>query len=138
MADCDKKLKHLEFIQAVITRMSTDSFMIKGWSVTLVSAIFALAAKDANIKYAVVSYIPVIVFWILDGFFLAQEKQYRKLYEKVSGQDEEDIDFSMKAVEWNTGDRTWRACIFSKTLIPFHGALLAAVLIVMFIIPHLG
>jgi len=32
--------KHLELIQAVITRMAGNSFLIRGWSVTLVSALF--------------------------------------------------------------------------------------------------
>jgi hypothetical protein len=44
----ESKLKHLEFIQNVITRMNTNSFLIKVWVATLVSALFALAAKDAN------------------------------------------------------------------------------------------
>ena len=40
------KLKHLEFIQAAINRMAGNLFMLKGWSVTLIAALFALAAKD--------------------------------------------------------------------------------------------
>jgi hypothetical protein len=31
----DAKLKHLEFIQAVISRMSTSSFIFKGWAITI-------------------------------------------------------------------------------------------------------
>ena len=80
----DKKLKHLEFIQNVITRMNTNSFVIKGWSVTLVSALFALAADKANLTFVLIAYLPVIVFWALDGFFLSQEKQYRELYNEVA------------------------------------------------------
>jgi len=133
----ENKRKHLEFIQNVITRMNTNSFLIKGWSVTLVSALFALAAKDANIKYAIVAYVPIFVFWALDGFFLSQERQYRKLYEDVSNKPEDRIDFSMNAAGWNTGNASWPACVFSKTLSPYHGALLAVVCIVMFVIPRL-
>ena len=44
----DKKLKHLEFIQGVINRLSTNSFLLKGWSVVLVSALFALSTQDSN------------------------------------------------------------------------------------------
>jgi hypothetical protein len=36
----ENKRKHLEFIQGVITRMNTSSFLIKGWTITLVSALF--------------------------------------------------------------------------------------------------
>jgi hypothetical protein len=133
----ESKLKHLEFIQSVITRLSTNSFLIKGWSVSLVVAIFALAAKDANIKYAIVAYIPVLAFWALDGFFLSQEKQYRELFATVARKDNADIDFSMNASSFAEGDRTWLRCVVSKTLFPFHGALLLAVCIVMFAIPNL-
>lgn len=133
----EKKLKHLEFIQNVITRMNTNSFLIKGWSVTLVAAIFALAAENANIRYAIIAYVPVIVFWVLDGFFISQEKQYRELYKDVASKDEAQIDFSMNASGWNSDGRTWAHGIFSKTLWPFHGALLLVVCIVMFVIPRL-
>jgi hypothetical protein len=78
----EKKLKHLEFIQNIITRMNANSFAIKGWSVTLVSALFALAADKADMKFILVALLPVAVFWILDGFFLSQEKQYRNFMRK--------------------------------------------------------
>lgn len=41
----ENKLKHLDFLQLVITRMNVNSFSLKGWAVTLVSALFAFAAK---------------------------------------------------------------------------------------------
>ena len=49
----EQKLKHLEFIQNVINRMNSNSFLIKGWAVTLIAAIFALAAKDSNFQYII-------------------------------------------------------------------------------------
>ena len=42
------KLEHLKMLQAVITRMASNSFMVKGWCITLVSALLALSAKDAR------------------------------------------------------------------------------------------
>ena len=44
----DAKLKHLEFIQDVITRMNSNSFLLKGWCVTLMSVLFALSARDTG------------------------------------------------------------------------------------------
>ncbi|MGB8368022.1 MAG: hypothetical protein ACLPYZ_01690 [Limisphaerales bacterium] len=128
----DNKLKHLEFIQNIITRMNANSFVIKGWSVTLVSALFALAADKANLKFVLIAYIPVLTFWALDGFFLSQEKQYRKLYEEVAAKKEDNIDFNLNASKFNTGDQSWFSSTFTKTLVPFHGALLSVVLLVTF------
>jgi len=130
----EKRLKHLEFVQNVITRMNSNSFLIKGWTITLVAALFALAAKDANINYVIVSYVVLPVFWLLDGFFIANERQYRELYSEIRKLKEDEIDFDMDASKFNSGNRTWLAGIFSKTLIPFYGISIITTLIVMFII----
>ena len=128
------KIKHLEFLQNVITRMNSNSFLIKGWTITLVSALFALAAKDANVNYVLISYIVIPVFWILDGFYISQERQYRDLYNDVAGKLEVDIDFSMDASSYCKGNRIWLAGIFSKTLIPFYCITVATTLTVIFLI----
>ncbi len=91
----EKKLKHLELIQNIINRMASNSFLIKGWCVTLVSAVFVLAAKDANTTFIAVAFFPVLIFWILNAYFLRQERLFRKLYDKVRVTDEDAIDFSM-------------------------------------------
>ena len=91
----ENKIKHLEFIQNVITRMNSNSFMIKGWCVTLVAALFALAAKDSEVKFAIIAYIVIPTFWVLDGFFIIREKHFRDLYNQVRLKNEEDIDYSM-------------------------------------------
>ena len=41
----NNKIKHLEFIQSTITRMNQNSFQIKGWMITLVSALLAHYAR---------------------------------------------------------------------------------------------
>lgn len=130
----ENKRKHLEFLQNVITRMNSNSFLIKGWTITLVSALFALAANDANVNYVLVSYIAIPVFWILDGFYISQERQYRNLYAVVAAKKEDAIDFSMDASDFNKGDRTWIAGIFSPTLNWFYGVSIVVTLTVMFLI----
>ena len=58
----ESKTKHLEMIQGVINRLSTNSFLLKGWSVVLVSALFALSAGDSNPAFIFLAYIPALVF----------------------------------------------------------------------------
>ncbi|MCQ2335869.1 MAG: hypothetical protein MJ010_01650 [Paludibacteraceae bacterium] len=79
----EEKIKHLEFIQNVITRMNTNSFQLKGWMITIVSALLALYANSENVLYIFVAIAPVIIFWCLDAFYLKQEKLYRKLYQEI-------------------------------------------------------
>ena len=55
----EKKIKHLEMIEAVIERMAKNSFQLKGWAMTLVAAIIALSAKDADRRFILFGIIPV-------------------------------------------------------------------------------
>ena len=130
----DKTIAHLGFIQAVITRMGTNSFLLKGWSITLVAAIFALSAKDADHRFVLIAYFPVIVFWGLDGFFLHQEKLFRKLYEEVANSNIASDLFTMNTESVRGMVSSLSAVIFSKTLFIFHGSIVAVVLFAMFAI----
>ncbi len=130
----EKKTKQLEFIQGIINRMAANSFLIKGWCITLVSALFALAAKDANVKYTLIAYIPVLVFWILDGYYLWQERLFRALYDNIRLKEESLIDFSMDTRTFRTGRNTWIKSIFSYTLSIFYSSLIITMLIVMYLL----
>ncbi|MCD4664468.1 MAG: hypothetical protein K8R68_04290 [Bacteroidales bacterium] len=131
------KIKHLEMIQNVIDRMARNSFLLKGWSVLLISALFALSAKDKTIYFVYLAYFPAIAFWSLDGFFLRQERLFRALYDKVRKQKEDQIDFSMNTSEFKNVVDCWFCVCFSNTLRIFHGAILATILIVMIIVLNL-
>lgn len=130
----ENKRKHLEFIQGVVNRLSTNSFLLKGWSVGLVAALFALSAKDARPAFLFLAYIPAIIFWGLDGYCLWQERLYRALYKHVRLMSENDVDFCMSTekVQGKKG-LSWFDATFSKTLIAFHGALIFAIVVVMFL-----
>jgi len=127
----EAKLKHLEFIQGVINRLATNSFQLKGWSVLLVSALFALSAANAKVAFVFLAYIPAAVFWGLDGYFLMVERAYRDLYNRVRVMT--DVDFSMATGDTETGFWRWVDATLSKTLWPFHGAIIGAILAVMFL-----
>lgn len=130
----ERKLKHLEFIQGVINRLSTNSFLLKGWSVVLVSALLALSGNYSNIVFTILAYFPTIIFWGLDGYFLALEREYRNYYELVSKKDVKCIDFSMSLKNSNISYKSWCKAVLSKTLIPFHGSLIASIIIFMLVI----
>lgn len=121
----EKKIKHLEMIQAVINRMASNSFALKGWAVSLVAGIFVLAGKNTDKLYFLVAYVPIIVFWWLDAYYLLQERLYRSLYDKVRNTDESNIDFSMKASskEFDSNKNCYCSCLISKTVLGFYGPL---------------
>jgi len=73
-------MKEVEIIQEIINRMAFNSFLIKGLAITLVVGTLLL---KGNKNQVLIAFIPLIVFWLLDGYFLWQERMYRKLYEWV-------------------------------------------------------
>lgn len=88
-------IKHLEVIQNGITRMANNSFLLKGWTVTLVAALFALAAQNSNSKFVILAFFPVVIFWILDDYYLWQEELFRALYNDI--RQKQRIAFSLKS-----------------------------------------
>lgn len=118
----EKKMKHLEMIQGVINRMASNSFLLKGWAVTLVAGIFALSSKDADKLYFLIAYIPILVFWGLDAYYLLQERLYRKLYDKICLLQEQSVDFYMDASvpESSNEKYSFWNCVFSKTVLGFY------------------
>ena len=134
----DNKLVHLQMLQSVVTRMAGNSFLLKGWSVTLASALFALAADKANVYFVYLAYFPVVMFWVLDGYFLRQERLFRKLYDRVRGAPDNAIDYSMDTTAVSSEVQTWFGTCFSTTLIIFHGKVFGAVLVVMLVLAALN
>ena len=90
----------------------------------MVSAMFALAAKDSQFLFVYLAFFPAISFWCLDGYFLRQERLFRKLYDNVRPLSEEDVDFSMNTQPVQDQVETWPEVTLSKTLIAFHGVIL--------------
>lgn len=118
----ENKIKHLELIQGIINRIASNSFMLKGWAVTLVAGVFALAGKDTDKMYFLVAYVPIIVFWLLDSYYLLQERLYISLYNKVRETEEDEIDFSLAATKEKFGNSYNCFCstLFSKTELWFY------------------
>lgn len=79
----EPKEKHLEFLQDVITRHNSNSFMIKGWAITICTAVYALAGTLNHAFISLVAIVPISIFWVLDSFYLANERCYVSLYNAV-------------------------------------------------------
>ena len=138
----EKKLKHLEFIQGVVNRLATASFRMKGWSVVLVSALLVLGARASSFEMGLVALVPVLVFWALDGYFLSRERLFRKLYDGVRQQYDEDVDFSMDLEEVKSTGRLWSgdwcSAVRSRTLWPFYGMLALLAILATVILPRVA
>ncbi|MFC4126244.1 hypothetical protein [Nocardia rhizosphaerae] len=84
----DYRIKHLEMLQSIIARLSQQSFTVRGWSVTLVSVIFALLSAQSQHRSELIllALAPTWIFWGLDGYYLNLERRYRRLFASVARQ----------------------------------------------------
>jgi len=132
----ENKRKHLEFIQNIISRMAGNLFFLRGWTITLIAALLALFAKGNNSNYIIYFLIVLTsVFWILDGYFLSQERLFRSLYNHVRKLKEEEIDFSMDTNEYKQYKKnTLTYSMFSSTLLVFYLPLIIAAIIIAYLI----
>ncbi|MEK7099003.1 MAG: hypothetical protein AAB916_00620 [Patescibacteria group bacterium] len=130
----ENKRKHLEFIQGIISRMAGNLFFLRGWTITLIGALLALFSKNNSPDYIFYFLIlAVFIFWILDGYFLSQERSYRDLYNHVRKLKEEDIDFSMDIGEYQEFKKnTLIYSMFSYTLLVFYLPLISVAFFIMY------
>jgi len=125
-------LKEIDIIQDIIKRMAFNSFMIKGWAITLVVVTLLLKGTE---KYQVwLAFIPLIVFWFLDAYFLWQERMYRKLYEWVINNrlKTEEYLFDMNAYRFKNEVQSIPRIMFSITLGWFYGSI--AILVIIYVL----
>ena len=133
----DNKIKHLEMIQSNISRMAQNSFTLKGWSLTLVIALFAFVPKQNAWVFIPIAIVPIIIFALLDAYYLQLERRYRKLYDIVRKKDENEIDFDMKITEYcKDKSNSLLKCLFSKSICTYYFLILllsVGIIIALFI-----
>lgn len=127
--------KEIDLIQGCINRMASNSFMLKGWAISLVAVVLALTADRLNPLFLSCSIVvPLLCFWYLDAFFLRTEKMYRKMYdwvlkERKEGNTEYLYDLNPNRFKDNVESHC--RVMFSKTLRIFYGIPLLVVLFVI-------
>ena len=121
------KRTHLAIIRAVILRMAAASWVLRAWSVAIVSALVAVAMDAVHARFAWLAVFMAIVFWLLDAHFHRQERLYRKVYRRVRDLKEADIDFSMDTAPVDNEGDAWTAVLLSKKLGAFYGAVIACI-----------
>ena len=130
----NNKIKHLEFIQSTITRMNQNSFQIKGWMITLVSALLALYASSEKVVYILIAIVPAVVFWFLDASYLQQERRFRGVYNDVAGLSPDDSritvrEFEMPIQKYQCGKYCYFNVLFSRTIFPLYGIVIVGLVV---------
>lgn len=122
--------KEIDLLQACINRMAQNSFLIKGWMISLVAVIIALLPEKIGVDIrvlCVVAFVVTICFWYLDAFFLRMETLYRWKYSWVIENRQSTLDFAYDLNPHN--DKTWVGgsiepnilkIMFSQTFLPLY------------------
>jgi hypothetical protein len=131
--------KEIDLIQGVINRMANNSFLLKGWLISLIAVLLALSKDsllscDLKLIFLILCF-PIIIFWYLDAFFLHREKCYRELYNwviknrMISNENLYSLDFRPHQKKVKSIFRI----MFSQTLFPFYGlAFLLLLILILF------
>lgn len=123
-------------IQAVVSRLANNSFLMKGWALTIAGAFFGFSVSQSRAELAMISLLPTVCFWALDAYFLRCERLFRHLFAKVRTQDGSVEPFFMNATSGTFAKGapktvgSWRSAIFRPTLSVFYGAIAASALAV--------
>lgn len=129
----DDRRQHLAFIQDVITRMNSNSFNLKGLTITIVAALGAFFVNDYDegtaVVYLAIALLLVLIFWFLDAYYLKMERQYRLLYE-AAVKDKAEL-YKMKADDYYV---CYFEVLFSKTMWPLYLSMAVVLTVAIFII----
>lgn len=135
MENEEKLHKEIDLIQGCINRMSNNSFLLKGWTISINGVILALFSKNIN-KFFIGLIIILItfIFWRLDAYYLRLEKMFRKLYEwklETRKKGNEENFYSLNTEKFEREVSGILKTMFSKTLFLFYGFIIILVLIIL-------
>lgn len=93
---------HLNTLQNIISRLSNYSANCKSWTITIVSALSIVLLTEEKSKFFILLVFPILIFWIVDCYYLGLEKAFREIYDKfqndlnTNSNIETDIQFTLK------------------------------------------
>lgn len=135
----EEVIKHLEFIQNIITRMNSNSFMIKGLTITIASALLAVYASEKNPDFILITLFPLILFWLLDAYYLTQERKFRGLYNDILNENSNNLKpFEMRPDLYKGGKYSFWSVIFSKTIATTYLIVLITMLFIYLLLKFSG
>lgn len=137
--DSNSVQSYLNILQGIITRMATNSASCKTWCISLVSAILVVIADKNKPNYAWISLIPIVLFFLLDSYYLGQERSFREIYNNFikdlhSGKITTDKLFILKPPSGMNVVNLLLSSSLSFSVYPFYLTLLLTVVIARYLI----
>lgn len=115
-----EKISHLQIVQNIIDRMNRNSFQLKGWCITIVSAFLALFAKTCQTRYLFISVLPTLLFGLLDTYYLQMENKLIGIYNDIlSGSDKVKL-FEIPLNDYSDRQYSFMTAFKSKSICGFY------------------
>ncbi len=133
--------KHVDYLESNIARMNQCSFQMKGWAITVVSALIAVyvstisESNPGNKMYIWIAIVPAVLFWILDAFYLSKEYKFIGIYNDVTGITPEDKrikvkDYDMPLKKYKGWKYSfWHAFLWSASTTLLYGAIVVGLVL---------
>ncbi|MFJ3416948.1 hypothetical protein ACIPN8_11425 [Streptomyces sp. NPDC086082] len=117
----ETRVKHLELLQVTIGRFGTNSFLVKGWAMAVNGGLVTVAAGGAGWAVAVIALMMTWGFWLLDTYYLEQERLFRSLYDRSLTPDPGQVPLFSMDVGRYAQSVPWRVVAMSRTMRLFYG-----------------
>jgi len=118
--------KHMDYVQAVINRLAGNSFLMKGWALTVSSALLGLGVSGGNSLLALVAALPAWAFWVQDTYFLRQERAFRAMFDDIA--EKRITGFEIRPAKY-AKLQSWRVA-WSVSLVWFYGSIIVVSVLV--------
>ncbi|TGK12950.1 hypothetical protein [Leptospira stimsonii] len=128
---------HLALLQSIIQRMATNSSSSKAWCIAIVSAMLVIVGEKNKTNYLFLTYIPTLLFFSLDSYYLALERSFRNSYnefiDKLHERKIKPADLYVIAPKGNFFNELCKSVI-SFSIWPFYSTLLGMALFAKYLL----
>ncbi len=118
----NKKQTHLAHIAVLVRRMRVGSVMLKSWSLAIVGALLAVASLPEYVRFSWLALAMAVGFWLFDAHLCRQARLFRKTFDRVSQQEEHEIDFSTDTKVVDCEQERLSVVMFRMGVMGFHGS----------------
>lgn len=123
---------YLQMIENVISKMSSNSFLVRGWGITVISGLVTVyithERNKSNWFILILCLVVCVLFWINDAYYLYLERKFRKLYNKAKDNEVEEFTMDISEIEV-----AFSSCMFSSAYCISYLPMLICILIAIFL-----
>lgn len=136
MALTEEKRQHMEFVHSTINRLSTNSIQLKAITITLTAGLLAVYSSSPKIFLIYLCIPQVFFFWLVDSYYLQQERKFRGVYNDVAGitNTRKLKDYEMPITSYTGGKYRFLSCMFSFSKLFFFCSVIIVLILTIVII----